>query len=106
MKAFELTEIVQRQAESRRIYYEFLNEGTLSMGRYLLPAGGKDLQQPHNEDEVYYVLSGKALIRVGEEDRPVQAGSIIFVAAHIPHYFHSIAQDLDIMVFFAPAETR
>ncbi|MCB9452166.1 MAG: cupin domain-containing protein [Anaerolineaceae bacterium] len=104
MKAFELAQLVQEQAESRRLYYEFLNEGTLSMGRYTLPAGGKDPQQPHDEDEVYYVVAGQAMIRVGAEDRPVQAGSIVYVAAHVPHFFHAITEDLDILVFFAPGE--
>jgi mannose-6-phosphate isomerase-like protein (cupin superfamily) len=104
MKAFELAQLIEQQGESGRTYYEFLNEGTLSMGRYVLPAGGNDPQQPHNEDEVYYILSGQAMIRVGEEERSVQAGSIVYVAAQIVHFFHSITQDLDILVFFAPGE--
>lgn len=80
----------------------------MSLGLYSLPAGGADPQQPHTEDEVYYVISGRAQIRVGaagaEEDRAVQPGSIVFVAANVPHRFHSIAEDLTILVFFAPAE--
>jgi mannose-6-phosphate isomerase-like protein (cupin superfamily) len=53
---------------------------------------------------VYYVVSGRALIQVGEEDRSVSTGSIVFVAAHVPHRFHSIEEDLTILVFFASAE--
>jgi mannose-6-phosphate isomerase-like protein (cupin superfamily) len=74
------------------------------MGLYRLPAGGTDPQLPHTEDEVYYVVSGVAQINVAGEDRPVQAGSIVYVAANAPHKFHSIEQDLDVLVFFAPAE--
>jgi mannose-6-phosphate isomerase-like protein (cupin superfamily) len=74
------------------------------MGLYELPAGGIDPQQPHTEDEVYYVVSGRALIRVGNEDQRVSAGSIVFVAANVEHRFHTITEDLSILVFFAPAE--
>jgi mannose-6-phosphate isomerase-like protein (cupin superfamily) len=71
---------------------------------YELPAGGTDPQSPHTEDEVYYVVKGKAMIRVAEEDRAVQAGSVVYVAKNVKHRFHSIEQDLTVLVFFAPAE--
>ena len=74
------------------------------MGLYVLPAGGTDPQSPHTEDEVYYVVSGKAKILVAEENRDVQAGSIIYVEKNVEHRFHSIEEELMILVFFAPAE--
>jgi mannose-6-phosphate isomerase-like protein (cupin superfamily) len=104
MKAFETADLIRQQAAGSQPYLEFLNEGTLSMGLYVLPVGAVDGQQPHSEDEVYYVLSGRGLFRLEQEDRPVQAGSIIFVAARQEHRFHSIEETLQILVFFAPAE--
>jgi mannose-6-phosphate isomerase-like protein (cupin superfamily) len=74
------------------------------MGLYELAVGSRDPQQPHGEDEIYYVISGQAMIRVGDEDQPVSAGSIVYVAARVVHYFHTITEDLSILVFFAPAE--
>jgi quercetin dioxygenase-like cupin family protein len=41
---------------------------------------------------------------VGGEERPVQAGSAVFVAAEVEHRFHSIEEDLVLLVVFAPAE--
>ena len=104
MDAFELTALLDERARSNKLYLEFLRVPSLSAGVYRLPAGGVDPQSPHTEDEVYYVISGKALMQVGDEDRSVGAGSIIFVAAHMPHHFHTIAEDLTVLVFFAPAE--
>ena len=74
------------------------------MGLYVLPAGGVDAQLPHTEDEVYYVLSGVAKIKVADEDRDVQAGSIVYVAKNVEHRFHTIEEELTLLVFFAPAE--
>lgn len=104
MKAFEIADVIHQQSVSDKRYLEFLNEKSLSMGLYVLPAGGVDPQQPHTEDEVYYVLSGRGQFRLENEDRPAQAGSIIFVAAHQEHRFHSIEAEMHILVFFAPAE--
>ena len=104
MDAFELLPLLDAQAKSGQRYHEFLRQPSLSMGVYVLPAGGVDLQSPHTEDEVYYVASGRAMIRVAAEDRSVGPGSIVFVAANVEHRFHSIEDDLIVLVFFAPAE--
>ena len=61
-------------------------------------------QQPHSEDEVYYVISGRASFRAGAEERSVQVGSILYVKANVEHRFHSISEDLRVLVIFAPAE--
>lgn len=104
MQAFELTQLISQQKDSHAAYLEFLNVPELSMGLYVLPAGGTDPQSPHTEDEVYYVVSGSAQIQVADESRPVQAGSIIYVAKNMEHRFHSIEKEIIILVFFAPAE--
>ena len=104
MQAFELEKIAAQHAAAGRLYLEFLRQPDLSAGLYVLPAGGTDPQSPHTEDEVYYVLSGKASIRVGEEDREVRTGSLVYVAKNMEHRFHSIQEELRVLVFFAPAE--
>jgi mannose-6-phosphate isomerase-like protein (cupin superfamily) len=104
MQAFVLSELISQQAAGEDRYLEFLRVSDLSMGLYVLPAGGTDPQSPHTEDEVYYVVSGEAQIWVGDEDRHVRPGSIIYVAKDVEHRFHSIEASLTVLVFFAPAE--
>ena len=104
MQAFELAQLISQQRDSNKLYLEFLKVEDLSMGLYVLPAGGTDPQSPHTEDEVYYVVSGKAQITVAEESREVQAGSLIYVEKNVAHHFHSIQEELTLLVFFAPAE--
>jgi mannose-6-phosphate isomerase-like protein (cupin superfamily) len=104
VQAYEIGALLEQRAQSGRLYLEFLRHPAMSLGVYSLKAGAVDPQQPHREDEVYYVLSGRGQIKVGDEDRPVRAGSIVFVALGVPHRFHSITEDMDILVFFAPAE--
>lgn len=104
MQSYKIVTQIQHQQASGKPYLEFLREPSMSLGIYTLPAGGVDLQQPHTEDEVYYVVHGRAMIRVGDEDSHIQPGCVIFVAANVPHHFHDIAEELSVLVFFAPAE--
>jgi len=106
MDAFELTQLIAERERSGQPYLEFLRVDSLSAGLYVLPAGGVDRQQPHTEDEVYYVASGRGAIAVAGESRSVAAGSVVFVKAGVEHRFHSIEEELVILVFFAPAEGR
>jgi len=104
MQAYELAQLISQRESSNKLYLEFLKVPDLSLGLYVLPAGGADPQSPHTEDEVYYVVGGRAQILVAEENRDVQAGSIVYVPKNVAHRFHSIEEDLTVLVFFAPAE--
>lgn len=104
MEAFALSSLIAARERSGQLYHEFLRVPAMSAGIYQLAAGVDDPQQPHTEDELYYVVQGEGVIRVGDEDQPVAPGTLIFVAANVPHHFHSIAEALTVLVFFAPAE--
>jgi len=104
MEAHLLADIAARRAASGRPYLEFLSVPDLSIGLYVLAPGELDVQQPHTEDEVYYVVSGRGRITIGDEVQDVRAGSIVFVGATVPHRFHDITEDLNLLVAFGPAE--
>jgi len=74
------------------------------MGLCRLKAGQADEQQPHTEDEVYLVVSGKASFRAGGREQAVVPGSLIFVERIVEHRFADITEDLTVLVFFAPPE--
>ncbi len=104
MDIFEMADLISEQGELGERYLEFFtaDTGTLSLGLYVLPAGDGDPQQPHTEDEIYYVVSGSGMLRVGDEDRQVRAGTVVFVETAAPHKFHSITETLTLLVVFAP----
>jgi mannose-6-phosphate isomerase-like protein (cupin superfamily) len=101
---FEVSELLRRKSDSLKLYLEFLRVPAMSAGVYMLPAGAMDPQHPHSEDELYYVVNGRARMTVGAEERAVRAGSVIFVEANQEHRFYDILEDLAVLVFFAPAE--
>lgn len=104
MQAHEIADIELRRRAHGKLYEEFVREGSMSLGLYVLPAGGIDPQQPHTEDEAYMVMRGRGRITVSGEEREVGPGSVVFVPAQAEHRFHGITEELSIMVMFAPAE--
>ncbi len=106
MESFEIVDLITMQQHIGERYMEFLRVNAMSLGLYVLPAGDTDPQLPHIEDEVYYVVSGSATLRVGSEDRPVKPGTLVYLEAGAEHKFHSITENLTLLVVFAPAQTR
>ena len=104
MDAWELDEVEAARTKAGVRYQEFLSVPDLSGGLYVLEAGATDPQSPHGEDELYVVMSGRAIVTVGVEERPVVPGSLVFVAAGVPHRFHHITERLVLVVAFGPAE--
>jgi mannose-6-phosphate isomerase-like protein (cupin superfamily) len=104
MQAWELAEVEGDRARDGRLYHEFLRVPDLSAGLYVLEAGAADPQSPHAEDELYYVVAGRGSVTVADATREVVVGSLVFVAAKVPHHFHDIVERLEILVVFGPAE--
>ena len=100
----ELEEVVARAKAGDGYAAKVLRSELLSVGVYVLPAGAIDGQKPHNEDEVYYAVRGRAKFRVGAEDHAVEPGTLLFVPALEPHHFHEIEEELVLVVFWAPPE--
>ncbi len=101
----QIAEIIDDLVQRNHSHYkEILRKQTMSAGIYSLPAGSKDEQELHSEDELYFVLKGKAQIEVDGKSQPVNHGSAVFIAAGVPHRFKAIEQDLVTLVIFAPAE--
>ena len=82
-------------------FREFLNVESMHCGIYELPAGSKDMQTPHDEDEMYFVLEGRARIQVGDEIQEVRPGTVLYVQASATHSFFEIEEDMTLLVFFA-----
>ena len=100
-QVFDLAEIKKKLKGEPVEYLEFLNVPALNCGLYSLAAGSKDMQAPHDEVEVYLVLTGKARMQLGDEEREVGPGSLLYISASTEHSFFEIEEDMTLMVFFA-----
>jgi mannose-6-phosphate isomerase-like protein (cupin superfamily) len=102
--AFDISQLIAQRAGQAQPWLPFLQVSTLTAGLYVLPEGGVDYQEPHDQDEVYYIVSGRATIEVEGENREVRPGSVIYVKAQAAHRFLDIEEELRVLVLFSAAE--
>ena len=104
MQAFAIEDLIADNAQSDKRYTEFLRVPAMSAGVYVLPAQSTDLQNPHNQDEVYYVVRGRAKFQSGDTETLAVPGSLLYVSAHEDHRFFDIEEEIVLLVLFAPEE--
>lgn len=102
-QVFDLDELKGKLKGDAVEYLDFLNVSAVNCGIYFLPAGSTDMQAPHDDDEVYLVLSGRARMRLGDEERNVGPGSLLYVSATTRHSFFEIEEGMTLLVIFATA---
>jgi mannose-6-phosphate isomerase-like protein (cupin superfamily) len=103
LDVFSFDSTAASMRERSQTWSQPLRVPAMSVGVYLLSAGSDDEQTPHHEDEIYYVVRGRAVLRIGSATRAVTPGDCIFVAAGATHRFEDITDDLELLVVFAPA---
>jgi mannose-6-phosphate isomerase-like protein (cupin superfamily) len=69
-----------------------LKRGTLDV-KLSMPAP-PNVQTPHEQDEVYFIIRGRGvLVHEGRRDS-FQAGDLLFVAAGVAHHYEDFSEDL------------
>lgn len=102
-EVFDIAELASKGSQEPVSYQEFLRVPAMSCGLYRLNKDSKDMQTPHDEDELYYVVEGRARLRIGDEEREVGPGSVMYVRATEQHSFFEIYEDMLLLVVFPTA---
>lgn len=64
---------------------------------------GQDLQQPHSQDELYFIHSGRGQLIIGDQVFDCAAGDAFHVAAGVSHRFVDFSNDfVTWVVFYGP----
>lgn len=85
-----------------KTYGVLLDHGTLELGFY--EPDRLDPQEPHDQDEVYVVLSGSGFFVRGDERQPFEPGEALFVPAGMVHRFEEFSDDFAAwVIFYGPA---
>lgn len=75
-----------------------LAHGTMSVE--LFKPRVADYQTPHEQDELYVVVSGAGEFVRGDERVAFAAGDVLFVPAGVPHWFENFSEDFVTWVIF------
>ncbi|MDA4122652.1 MAG: cupin domain-containing protein [Thaumarchaeota archaeon] len=76
----------------------------LTLLEYGIGGGTPHSQHPNNE-QVFYVLEGSALMKVGEEERVISPGSVVYIPVNVPHSYKVVGdRTFKYLQFNAPPE--
>ena len=102
-QVFDVANLSKLVEGSEPRLHDFLRGPSLSGAIYRLPAGSRDMQAPHLEDEMYVVLEGRAMLRIGAQQHEVRPGIVLYVSATAEHSFFDIEEDLTLLAVFGNA---
>ena len=105
VQVFQMESLLETHRAGESSYTSFLRVPALHAGIYTLPARAVDSQSPHGEDEIYYVLKGRAKLHSNTPERNLRPGSVIYVKAGEEHRFTEITEDLELLVLFSTGPT-
>jgi len=100
---FQLEELLAKVEPGEIRLHEFLRTPSLSCSVYHVPAGSKEMQSAHVEDELYLVLEGRGRLRVESDEHAVRKGTLLYVKADSEHTFFEVEEDLTVLTFFGAA---
>ena len=102
---YDTNEYVKKIAKSDTYFHTFINKENLAAGILRLAPGENDTQEPHESDEIYYVVKGDGFLSVDKKDYPISQGMVYYVAKKTPHRFHGNKKELVVMYFFGGPDT-
>ena len=97
---FNLQDTLEKIKKGNSYFHTFINKDSLATGILILKPGEEDTQEPHENDEVYFVISGNGYLKIKNKNYKVSKDKLFFVAKGTSHFFHSNTEDLKVLYFF------
>lgn len=97
---FDTKEYIGKIKKSSDYFHTFINKSSLAAGVLVLQPGEKDTQEPHESDEVYYIVKGDGYLRINKKDFAISEGKVFFVKKQVSHYFFGNKKELVVLYFF------
>ena len=97
---YNVSEYIEKIKNSDEYFHTFINKQSLAAGILVLQPGEEDTQEPHESDEVYFVIKGDGFLKIKNKDYPVVPNKVYFVAQNVEHHFHGNSKELTVLYFF------
>ena len=102
---FDTTEYLNKLKTSNPYFHTFVNRESLAVGVIFLKPGENDTQDPHDSDEIYYILDGNGFLEINDESHRIKKGQTYFVAKDVRHHFYGNTKNLSVLYFFGGSDS-
>ena len=97
---FDTIEYLNKLKKNNSYFHTFINKKSLAVGVIFLKPGENDTQEPHDSDEIYYILDGNGFLQINDKSHRIKKEEIYFVAKNVPHHFYGNTKNLSVLYFF------
>ena len=102
---YDLTTYLEKIENSGSYFSTFIDKASLAAGVLLLEPGDEDTQTPHENDEIYFILSGDGFLKIKNKDYEISKNKLFFVAKNVKHFFHGNTEELKVLYFFGGSDS-
>ena len=102
---FNLKDTLDKIKKSDSYFHTFINRDSLAAGILMLKPGEEDTQEPHENDEIYFIISGNGFLKIKNNDYEISKDKLFFIGKDVPHYFHSNTKELKVLYFFGGSDS-
>ena len=97
---FNVDKYIEKIRNGNNYFHTLINRENLAAGELVLQPGEEDTQEPHQSDEVYFILQGDGFLKINKKDFPISKNKMYFVGKNIERYFHGDSKELVVLYFF------
>ena len=94
---YDTNDYVRKINSGNSYFNTFLNKDTLAAGVLILKPGEEDTQEPHDSDEMYYILEGDGFLKIKNKDYVLKKGKAFFVPKDVEHFFFGNKKTLKVI---------
>ena len=77
---FDTIAYLNKLKKNNSYFHTFINKESLAVGVIFLKPSENDTQEPHDSDEIYYILDGNGFLQINDKSHRIKKEEIYFVA--------------------------
>ena len=97
---YNISNYIEKIKKSSSYFNTFINTENLAAGVLVLQPGEDDTQEPHDSDEVYFIIKGDGFLKIKNKNYPIEKNKMYYVEKKLPHFFHGNKNELIVLYFF------
>ena len=102
---FDIKKYIEDIRKSDGYFHTFIDKKNIAAGVLVLDPNEEDTQEPHDSDELYYVIYGDGFLKIDGKDYAISESKAYYVQKNVPHKFFGNTKELIVLYFFSGSDS-